>query len=128
MRYFKIPKITIQSTIDSLTEQVNELSEDVSNNQESIGTMRNDIARNTNSAKDLRADVGYRSSMTDNSTLTITQAIGNIDTMRNVIGGNATLAGSLELMYKNYITLLEASQGQNEEIRKLRNRLDAIGA
>lgn len=128
MRYFKIPKITIQSTIDSLTEQVNELSEDVSNNQESIETMRNDIARNTNSAQGLRADVGYRSSMTDNSTLTITQAIGNIDTMRNVIGGNATLAGSLELMYKNYITLLEASQGQNEEIRKLRNRLDAIGA
>ena len=128
MRYFKIPKITIQSTIDSLTEQVNELSEDVSNNQESIRTMRNDIARNTNSAEGLRADVGYRSSMTDNSTLTITQAIGNIDTMRNVIGGNATLAGSLELMYKNYIALLEASQGQNEEIRKLRNRLDAIGA
>lgn len=128
MRYFKIPKITIQSTIDSLTEQVNELSENVGNNQESIETMRNDIARNTNSAQGLRADVGYRSSMTDNSTLTITQAIGNIDTMRSVIGGNATLAGSLELMYKNYITLLEASQGQNEEIRKLRNRLDAIGA
>lgn len=129
LMYFKIPKITIQQGIDDLTDRVTSLEYTtftdhegrISTNEANIGSVQSSIT-NINSL------LGYRSDLTKNSSLTLTKAIGNIDTMRESIGDNdATITDALADIYQSYAGMNDSYRNLDTDIRNIKARLDAAG-
>ena len=93
----------------------------ISTNEANIGSVQNSIT-NINSL------LGYRSDLTRNSNLTLTKAIGNIDTMRESIGDNdVTITDSLSDIYQSYAGMNDSYRNLDTDIRNIKARLDAAG-
>lgn len=127
--YFKIPKIAIQQGIDDLTARITTVEETVNKDHEDrIGKMEQKADGLDTSLKGLSQVVGYKSDMTDNNELTITGAIGDMDTFRQTISDNeATLTGKLSEIYLAYNAMNESYRNLDTDIRDIKARLDAAG-
>lgn len=127
VKYFRIPKIQIQASIDDLALAVDALEESVNAVDERLQEAENLNESQKASISTLQSIVGVRGNLTSSSSVNITSAIGNIDKLREDIGNNsATLSGLITDIYSKIDTMANGYVNLDTDIRNLKQAIEEI--
>lgn len=137
LMYFKIPKIEIQSSIDSLSQSVDKLDIAVTDHEKRISTNTRDIANAASSITSLEGITGTNSTALSSSKKTLIDVIGNYDDMLTEVqqsamapaseGVKQTVGGFIGRLYTLYNSYNKELKTLIQDIREIENRLSAGG-
>lgn len=127
IKYFRIPKIQIQASIDDLSLTVEALEKSVDEVDKRLQNTESLNESQKSSISTLQSIVGPRGNLTSTPNVSITSAIGNIDKLREDIGNDgATLSDLVTDMYSKIDTMANGYVNLDTDIRNLRQAIEEI--